>query len=466
MATLLGKTMLKRQALKLTLSVAALVPVVLTGCQSSPLSPQMAAAPGGMPSMASSPVPPPSPGSYATPSMEQATRPAIAGQHVHAAGQPCPHCHVENPLSKSIEVFGMSSADITMSQRSNIPGTYVQPVSYNSDDPNCCPPQRPANSFQTPQLPAPGTLTGGHFIPGDELICDGGDEGITVAVDSEWTVRGLDSEDTIAHFDTLAGERRIEASNRVCIYAPRFGSVRKTYGIASNANFQQLAGVDNQVAMVEIEEVDITSTTLQQLQPRGQVGSKSPSTFRDRTRGMELENRVASSAFKNRFATFEDLSIIRFGTFDQNEKARLAEGLAAAETWGRIEAPQAVIDNLTVDSIGTGVPAAETVLVEKPEGKPELRIVKVASAKEALPGDIIEFTLRFDNVGNETIGNVTLLDHLSPRLEVIDGSAECNVEAEFFVTEQDRGTQIFRAEIVEPLPAGQGGIVRFKCRVR
>ena len=121
---------------------------------------------------------------------------------------------------------------------------------------------------------------------------------------------------------------------------------------------------------------------------------------------------------------------------------------------------------MTVDSIGTGVPAAETVLVEKPEGKPELRIVKVASVKEALPGDIIEFTLRFDNVGNETIGNVTLLDHLSPRLEVIDGSAECNVEAEFFVTEQDRGTQIFRAEIVEPLPAGQGGIVRFKCRVR
>jgi uncharacterized repeat protein (TIGR01451 family) len=463
MATLLGKTMLKRRALQITLSVAALLPVGLTGCQSSPLSPQMAATPGAMPA---SPVAPPYPGSYAGPGMGQAMMHPATGQHHHAAGQPCPHCNVENPLSKPIEVFGMSSADVTVSQRPSTPGSNVHPVSYVEEDPNCCPPQNPTSPFQTPQLPAPGTLTGGHFIPGDELICDGGDEGIAVAVDGEWAVRGLDSEDTIAHFDTLAGERRVEASNRVCIYAPRFGSVRKTYGIASNANFQQLAGVDNQIAMVEIEEVDITSTTLQQLQPRGQVGSKSPSSFRDRTRGMELENRVASSAFKNRFATFEDLSIIRFGIFEQDEKARLAEGLAAAESWGRIEAPQAVIDNLTVDSIGTGVPAAETVLVEKPEGKPELRIVKVASAKEALPGDIIEFTLRFDNVGNETIGNVTLLDHLSPRLEVIDGSAECNVKADFFVTEQDRGTQIFRAEIVEPLPAGQGGIVRFKCRVR
>ncbi len=458
--------MLKRRALQITLSVAALLPAGLTGCQSSPWSPQAGSAPGVMPTLANSPVPPPCPGSYNNPTVGPATLQTVTGQHSHTAGQPCPHCHVENPLSKPIEVFGMSSADVTVSQGQHTSDRFVHPVSYNADDPNCCPPQSPMSPFPTPQLPAPGTSTGGHFIPGDELICDGGDEGIGVAVDSEWTVRGLDSEDTVAHFDTLSGERRIEASNRVCIYAPRFGSVRKTYGIASNANFQQLAGVDNQIAMVEIEEVDITSTTLQQLQPRGQVGSKSPSTFRDRTRGMELENRVASAAFKNRFATFEDLSIIRFGIFKQGEKARLAEGLTAAESWGRIEAPQAVIDNLTVDSIGTGVPAAETVLVEKPEGKPELRIVKVASAKEALPGDVIEFTLRFDNVGNETIGNVTLLDHLSPRVEVIDGSAECNVKADFFVTEQDRGTQVFRAEIVEPLPAGQGGIVRFKCRVR
>ena len=372
------------------------------------------------------------------------------------------HPHItqpHNPLSRPIELFGVNSSEPAHGIGDQA-GT-VLPASFTNNDPNCYPP-----SDESDQLPARGTPTGGYFIPGDELICDGGDEGIGVAVDQDWTVRGLDSEDTVGHFDTLDGERRIQASNRVCIYAPRFGSVRKTYGISSNANVQQLAGVDSQVAMVEIEEVDITSTTLQNLQPRGQVGSKTPSTYRERTRGMELENRVASSAFKNRFSLFEDLSIIRHGIFDQNEKARLAEGLSAAESWGRIEAPQEVIDNLTVDSIGTGVPAAETVLVEKPEGKPDLRIVKVASAKDALPGDIIEFTLRFDNVGNEKVGNVTLLDHLSPRLEVIDGSAECNVEAEFFVTEQNQGTQIFRAEIVAPVLSGQGGIVRFKCRVR
>ena len=440
--------MLKIHPLRLAI-LALLLPVGLSGCHSSPwtaavVPPAQPLSGGGMPAHPTLPVTQPNM-AFADPKPTSAPHPHITQPH--------------NPLSRPIELFGVNSSEPAHGIGDQA-GT-VLPASFTNNDPNCYPP-----SDESDQLPARGTPTGGYFIPGDELICDGGDEGIGVAVDQDWTVRGLDSEDTIGHFDTLDGERRIQASNRVCIYAPRFGSVRKTYGISSNANVQQLAGVDSQVAMVEIEEVDITSTTLQNLQPRGQVGSKAPSTYRERTRGMELENRVASSAFKNRFSLFEDLSIIRHGIFDQDEKARLAEGLSAAESWGRIEAPQAVIDNLTVDSIGTGVPAAETVLVEKPEGKPDLRIVKVASAKDALPGDIIEFTLRFDNVGNEKVGNVTLLDHLSPRLEVIDGSAESNVEAEFFVTEQNQGTQIFRAEIVAPVLSGQGGIVRFKCRVR
>ena len=443
--------MLKIHPLRLAI-LAFLLPVGLTGCQSSPWTAAVApsahplAGPGGMPAHPNLPATHPNM-AFAAPQPTSAHPPQISQPH--------------NPLSRPIELFGVNSSQAPHAHGIERQAGTVLPASFTDNDPNCCPPSDESN-----RLPAQGTSTGGYFIPGDELICDGGDEGIGVAVDQDWTVRGLDSEDTVGHFDTLDGERRIQASNRVCIYAPRFGSVRKTYGISSNANVQQLAGVDSQVAMVEIEEVDITSTTLQNLQPRGQVGSKTPSTYRERTRGMELENGVASSAFKNRFSLFEDLSIIRHGIFDQDEKARLAEGLSAAESWGKIEAPQAVIDNLTVDSIGTGVPAAETVLVEKPEGKPELRIVKVASAKDALPGDIIEFTLRFDNVGNEKVGNVTLLDHLSPRLEVIDGSAECNVEAEFFVTEQNQGTQIFRAEIVAPVLPGQGGIVRFKCRVR
>ncbi|MCA9107574.1 MAG: DUF11 domain-containing protein, partial [Planctomycetales bacterium] len=268
------------------------------------------------------------------------------------------------------------------------------------------------------------------------------------------------------HYDTLNGRRMVSPSNRVPIYAPRFGSVRKVLGIAGSEGHVALGGVQSELQTMRSEEVAISSTTLQQLQPRGQVGQTSPSTFRDRTRGMEMENEVASSAFENRFSTFEDLGVIRYGVHDQNDKARLAEGMDAANVWGNIDAASDVVDNLQIDQLGTGVAAGEAVAIEEDESRPRLRLVKVASRGDALPGETIEFTIRFDNVGNEPIGNVTILDHLSPRLEVIEGSAQCTVNTDFFVTVQDETTQIFRAEIVDPVQPGQGGIVRFKCLVR
>ena len=101
-----------------------------------------------------------------------------------------------------------------------------------------------------------------------------------------------------------------------------------------------------------------------------------------------------------------------------------------------------------------------------PQGKPKMSVVKVASKKDALPGDVIDFTLRFDNVGNERIGNVTLIDNLSPRLEYVPESAQCDLDAEFFTQENEGESLILRWEIKDPLEPGKGGIIRFQCQVR
>ncbi len=58
--------------------------------------------------------------------------------------------------------------------------------------------------------------------PQDEYICDGGGRDRPVHIEADWTVKGLQLEDTIAHFDTLEGETMVASSNRVCMYAPRF----------------------------------------------------------------------------------------------------------------------------------------------------------------------------------------------------------------------------------------------------
>ncbi|HAN99299.1 MAG TPA: hypothetical protein DCQ98_18555 [Planctomycetaceae bacterium] len=456
---------------------------LVTGCAVGRPSIGPGAAPGAMPITSAAPSRMPvAPAGYAAPvppgTPVPAAPPAWAfGNHAdsHSGSDDhrsdCPCCsgsrNDANPLRRPVDLFG--SVEAPRSDGEQVANDYaVMPVAY--DDPTTvgevpCPTGDPCAPPNV-QLPAWFDEAGGMFTPSDEFIFDGGDDGVEVLIDKDWTVRGLDMEDTVGHFDTRDGRRLVAPSNRVPIYAPRFGSVRRIYGIAGNEANVAIEGVQGEIASIGIEEVDLASTALQQLQPRGQVGHRSSSTFRDRTRGMELENEVASSAFDNRFATFEDLAIIRYGAYDQNEGAKLQEGIDAATSWGKLDAAQATVDNLTVDLLGNGSPAAETVGIEEDDSRPRLRLVKVASRSDALPGEIIEFAIRFDNVGNETIGNVTILDHLSPRLEVIEGSPQCSLKSDFFVNEQDETTQIFRAEIVDPLPAGQGGIVRFKCRVR
>ena len=104
--------------------------------------------------------------------------------------------------------------------------------------------------------------------------------------------------------------------------------------------------------------------------------------------------------------------------------------------------------------------------VAPPPGDPKLRVVKVASTQFAEPGDEVDFTIRFDNIGNQTIGNVTIIDNLSPRLEYVPESAQCSLAAEFFTEPNDGDSLVVRCEVTDPLEPGNGGVVRFRCRVR
>ena len=81
-------------------------------------------------------------------------------------------------------------------------------------------------------------------------------------------------------------------------------------------------------------------------------------------------------------------------------------------------------------------------------------------------GEEVEFTLRFDNIGNQILGNVTILDNLTGRLEYVPGSGQCSVPANLVPTMNEAGSTELRWEIINPLEVGEGGIIRFKCIVR
>lgn len=319
----------------------------------------------------------------------------------------------------------------------------------------------------------PGSPCGGSWSPpgigcpwpADEYICDGGDRDTNVNVMQDWTVRGLELEDTVAHYDTLKGETIVEPSNRVCIYAPRFAAIRTVKGLnEAQQNQNPLAARDREIVHQDRDTL-LAATSTQQVQPLGKFGLKPVNIYESRDTGILIRRNLIPAGLTDQLLPHEDFKIMQAGQFDLAEKARLAAAVEAAITWTDNVAVQVVIDGSLPIEASNNV-AVEQVYKYDLQGKPRIRIIKTASKQNAKPGEIVDFTLRFDNIGDETIGNVTIIDNLTTRLEFVPGSVQSSVEAEFFTQENQGDSLALRWEVVDPLKVGQGGIIRFQAKVR
>lgn len=280
------------------------------------------------------------------------------------------------------------------------------------------------------------------------------------------TILGLDAEDTVAQYDTVDGRTEVEASNPVCLYAPRFAAVRQVSGLLAHEAHDRLADMAKPILPSAQEHRGVPTTVLQPVEAERYVGTDSPLSFRERRRGESMDGAQALDKLANRFRLHEDFRVIRAGIFDNAEKARLAEWLAAAAVWNENQAVQVVIDKTTAILATNDLGLQSVYRYELPPGKPRLRVVKVASRKSAQPGENVDFTIRFDNVGDQTVGNVTIVDNLTTRLEYVPDTAQCDLEAKFYMQENEGESLVLRWEIRGPLKVGEGGIIRFTCRVR
>ncbi len=302
--------------------------------------------------------------------------------------------------------------------------------------------------------------------PYNEYLCDGGDQGAAVEVMRDRSVWGLDQEDTVAHYDTVDGRTEVEASNSVCLYAPRFAAVRQVSGVLAHEVHDRLAGVSLPILPGAQEYRGVPTTMLQPVEPERYVGTKGPQVFRERARGESMDGAQALAKFDARFSAHEDFQLIRSGIFDNTEKARLAERLEAAVVWSENQAVQVAIDTVTASIATNDVGLQSVYRYDLPPGKPRVRVVKIASTKSAQPGDEVEFTIRYDNVGDQIVSNVTIADSLTTRLEYVPDTAQSDREAKFGTQQNDGESLVLRWEIRSPLKVGEGGIIRFKCRVR
>ena len=197
-----------------------------------------------------------------------------------------------------------------------------------------------------------------------------------------------------------------------------------------------------------------------------QVGRKSTTTFRTRQGDGAISTAIRPTAVENALLPYANLAVIRTGKFDSAEMARLARGTTAAITWSSDQAVQVILDRATASAVVSDRKVDTLFSVDQPPAHPKLRIIKVASTPFAEVGDTVDFTLRFDNVGNQVIGNVVILDSLTTRLGYVDGTAQSSLAAAFSTQKNEGGSLVLRWELAQPLEPGKGGILHFTCRVR
>lgn len=301
--------------------------------------------------------------------------------------------------------------------------------------------------------------------PDDEYIYDGGDNDGQVKVRNDFSLAGLDPEDTVAHYDTLDGKTVVKPTCRVCIYAPRFAAVRQVIVPYDENQNVKAGGVEFPIKLVRQDEVQPVTTTMQPVQPIQEIGKRAPITFLEHQPPVGLIAQVVLRAVQDRYKPYEDFTIIRTGLIQENERALIHRCVVAAIQWTQAVGVQVTIEGQPANDIVGDQRAEATYRVDTPD-HPCLRVCKVASAASAAPGEIVEFTIRFDNTGDQTIGNVTIVDSLTTRLELVDGSGQCSRKAKFYTNPNEVGSLIMHWEIEEPLKPGEGGIARFKCKVR
>lgn len=307
---------------------------------------------------------------------------------------------------------------------------------------------------------------GTSYIDDQEYLFDGGDRDPSVIVQDDWTVKGLGPEDTVMHYETIDGKRCVVATNRVPIYAPRFAAVRKITGAVSSESSVGAGRILAPVGPSAVRETDLAGMVAVPVGPQGENGVKLIDAFRDRNRGVPAESVVPSLPMSDALAPLVNLNFFRTGFMEDAEIAVLGRILANARVWSIPESLAVLIDGKEALQLKDAKSSQEVLIYELPTGKCSMRICKAASHSMADPGDIIHFTIRFDNVGVLPVGNAVIMDSLSPRLDYVDGSQQSSLKTKFSTEENEAGSSVLRWEIEPPLNTGEGGTIHFRCRVR
>lgn len=305
---------------------------------------------------------------------------------------------------------------------------------------------------------------GRSWLPKDEWLCDGGDFNEPAHFGGDGGLAGIDPRDAVVQFRDDR-RPRVLPTNRVCIYAPRFASVR--VGMGPN----QALVVQNLVGAEQVER-QVTSATRQGPRRMTQNQAAELGRHRNRASGLIARQGLGRHVEVKVLAASDAVSHIAGHVLTQGPEIKaLGELPYAARTRLKLDAiktGEGPIVTGIVEGAGEKVMAwkpQELATVEYPPNKPGLAVVKQVNVAEAEPGDVVTYTITYRNIGNVPITSVSIVDSLLPRLEYVPESSRGPAGAVFTAGENRAGSMELRWDIGTVAP-GQQSAVSFQAKVR
>jgi uncharacterized repeat protein (TIGR01451 family) len=299
----------------------------------------------------------------------------------------------------------------------------------------------------------------------DEYLLDGGDRGLPVH-ETPGHREGLDTEDAVAEYVDHSGNPHLLPTNRVAIYSPRFGFVGTKTGLEAGVTVSRAAsavdltrgeGVRNRIGTVDQE----------QRMPSLSVRVRSRASGFDTEAGqMGVNQQTILSQNTELAGSLEGVQNQGAPEMRQSDRARIARERQAAIAWTRNEFPVIAASLEGAQQVVVKFVASELVGIEDRRKPGRLEIVKLADKQIAQPGEIVNFRIEYENIGDRELKDVRIIDNLTPRLEYVADSATSSRSAALSVTDNGEGSVILTWSLKEPLKGKTKGFVTFKSRVR
>jgi uncharacterized repeat protein (TIGR01451 family) len=299
----------------------------------------------------------------------------------------------------------------------------------------------------------------------DEYLLDGGDRGFPVH-EAATNREGLDTEDAVAEYADQTGKRHILPTNRVAIYSPRFGNVGTKAGLEAGVTVARAASAIDLSRGEGLRNRVVPADQAQRM-PSASVRVRSRASGFDTQAGqVDVHQQTVLGQNLELAGSIEGVQNLAAPEMRQSDKARIARERQAAIAWTRDQYPVAAASLEGAQQILVKFVTNELVGIEDRRKPGRLEIVKLADKQTARPGEIVNFRIEYENLGDRELKDVRIIDNLTPRLEYVSESGASSRPAILDVADNGEGSVVLSWSLKEPLRGKTKGAVTFKARVR